>query len=309
MVELPPLRALQVFAAVGRFGSMTKAAQELKVSPGAISQQIKILEEAMGLSLVTRKGNGLVLTEVGIAYHQAVAKIFADFHKASDDIIQSHRSSALVISSLPLFASRWLSANMFNWQKAHPNVCFHLEGTAVEPVVEEKPFDFRITYADKMHLYDSFVPLFTDGLIPVCSPQLAASQPLEQPSDLFAHRLLTIDWRPYLSPAPTWQDWFRLVGLDGSEIRDFFMLSLSSLAIEAAVEGRGIALAQKAMVTEELRTGRLIAPFEPVLKLPLPYVLAWNKTVFDKTGASEFHRWIVGLARKQEKNALAWWSA
>ncbi|MFU0504207.1 LysR substrate-binding domain-containing protein [Pseudaminobacter sp. NGMCC 1.201702] len=305
MVELPPLRALQVFEAVGRFGSMTKAAQELKVSPGAISQQIKILEEAMGLHLVARKGNGLALTEVGLAYHQAVAKAFADFHKASSDIVEFHRSSALIISALPLIASRWLSPNMFTWQKTHPNVCFHLEGTAIEPVLDGKPFDFRITYADKAHLFESFVPLFNDGLVPVCSPELAASQPLEKPADLLAHRLLTIDWRPFLSPAPTWQDWFRLVGLDGSEIRDFFMLSLSSLAIEAAIEGRGIALAQKAMVAEELRTGRLIAPFEQVLMLPSPYILAWNRTVFDKTGASEFHRWIVGLARKQERNTLA----
>lgn len=305
MDELPPLRALQVFAAVGRLGSMTKAAQELKVSPGAISQQIKSLEEAMGLHLVARKGNGLILTAVGESYHQVVAKIFADFQKASEEVLKSHRSSALIISSLPLFASRWLSANMFNWQKAHPNVCFHLEGTAVEPSVEEKPFDFRITYGDKVHLYDSFTALFTDGLIPVCSPHLAAAQPLQQPEDLLSHRLLTIDWRPYISPAPTWQDWFRLVGLDGCEIRDSFMLSLSSLAIEAAIEGRGIALAQKAMVTEELRTGRLVAPFDSVLQLPLPYVLAWNKQVFDKTGASEFHRWVVGLARKQERNALA----
>ncbi|MBA3448561.1 MAG: LysR family transcriptional regulator [Pseudaminobacter sp.] len=305
MVDLPPLRALQVFEAVGRFGSMTRAAQELKVSPGAISQQIKILETVLGLHLVVRKGNGLALTDVGHTYHLAVAKAFADFHKASGDIIEIHRSGALIISSLPLFASRWLSANMFTWQKSHPSVNFRLEGTAVEPVVENKPFDFRITYADKAHLFDSFVPLFTDGLIPVCSPGLAASGlPLKDPADLLAHRLLTIDWRPFLSPAPTWQDWFRLVGLEGSGVRDFFMLSLSSLAIEAAIEGRGIALAQQAMVAEELRTGRLIAPFKQVLKLPSSYILGWNKPVFDKTGASAFHRWIVGLARKQERNAL-----
>lgn len=259
----------------------------------------------MDLHLVARKGNGLALTEIGLAYHQAIANVFAGFHKASSDILESRRSSALIISSLPLFASRWLSANMFTWQMSHPNVRFQLEGTAIEPITDQKPFDFRITYADNAHLFESFVPLFTDGLIPVCSPALATSGlPINTPRDLFAHRLLTIDWRPFLSPSPTWQDWFRLFGLDGGEVRDSFMLSLSSLAIEAAIEGRGIALAQKAMVTEELKTGRLIAPFDQVLILPSSYILAWNRQVFDKTGASEFHRWIVGLARKQKRNSL-----
>lgn len=300
MADLPSLRALQVFETVGRFGSMTKAAQELRVSPGAVSQQIKILEDALGMHLVTRKGNGLALTEVGAAYHEAIAKAFADLHRAHTEIIDIHQSDALVISALPLFASRWLAGKMFTWQKSHPKIRFHLEGTAIEPVLADKGFDFRITYADKAHLFDSFVPLFTDGLCPVCSPSLIETgPPLEKPSDLFAHRLLTIDWGPFLSPPPTWRDWFRLVDLDGSDIPDFFVLSLSSLAIEAAIEGRGIALAQRAMVSEELRSGRLMTPFPEVLMLPSPYILAWKKPVFRKNGASEFHRWIVGLARKE----------
>ncbi|WP_162230636.1 LysR substrate-binding domain-containing protein [Nitratireductor soli] len=306
MADLPPLRALQVFEAVGRLGSVTRAAQELHVSPGAVSQQIKSLENTLETRLVERKGSGIVLTKVGTAFHKAVEKSFADLLKARVEIIDKHKSGALIISALPLFASRWLSSRMFAWQTSHPQINLHLEGSVTEPATAERPFDFRITYADKAHLFDSFVPLFTDGLCPVCSPALIENgPPLNTPADLLSYRLLTIDWSPFLSPPPSWEDWFHLVNVDGTHIPHFFVMSLSSLAIEAAIEGRGIVLAQRAMVEDELRSGRLIAPFPDVLKLPSPYILGWKKSVFGKAGAGAFHRWLVGLARKEDVAAPA----
>ncbi|WP_324751432.1 LysR family transcriptional regulator [Roseovarius sp. Pro17] len=304
MMKLPSMRALQAFDAVGRLLNMTKAAHELNVSPSAISQQIKILENAIGMRLLVRKSSGLVLTEVGSAYHQAISTIFADLNKTSSEIVDHYRSNALVVSSLPLLASRWLSTNMFTWQEAHPDISLHLVGAVTEPTADNrKKFDFRITYGEKAHLFDHSVPLFTDSLTPVYSPKLGISGPDPQPGDLLKHRLLTIDWQRFLSPAPTWQDWFSLFGIDGREIDEFFTFSLSSLAIEAAMEGRGVALIQKALVVEEIKAGYLIAPFDQALALPSPYILAWNDAVFDKDGASEFHRWLVGLARQQPSAA------
>ena len=306
MAILPPLRALQVFEAVGRLGSVTRAAQELHVSPGAVSQQIKTLETTLETRLVERKGSGIVLTKVGAAFHKSVAKAFGDLLNARIEIIDKPKSEALIISALPLFASRWLSPRMFAWQTSHPHVKLHLEGSVTEPASADRSFDFRITYADKAHLFDSSVPLFTDSLCPVCSPGLIdKKQPLNNPADLLSYRLLTIDWSPFLSQPPSWEDWFHLVNVDGTHIPHFFVMSLSSLALEAAIQGHGIVLAQRAMVEDELASGRLVAPFPEMLRLPSPYILGWRKSVFRKAGAGEFHRWLVGLARKQEGAAPA----
>jgi LysR family glycine cleavage system transcriptional activator len=300
MAGLPPLRALHVFEVVGRRGSMTKAADELDVSPGAVSQQIKILEDALGMKLITRKVSGLTLTELGRSYHAGISKAFQDLQKAHDDILLLHRSKGFEISALPLLASRWLAPRVFEWQRRHPEVRIQLESTTVEPSPGAGSLDFRITYQEKSSAFDSFAPLFTDSLIPVCSPGLIASgPPLRTPADLMAYRLLTTDWKPLLASAPDWREWFRHAGVECGDILDMIVFSLSSLAIEAAIDGRGVTLAQRALIDEDLKLGRLVTPFPQMLLLPSPYVLAWNNEVFDKRGAREFHRWILGVARQQ----------
>lgn len=300
MTELPPLRALRVFETVGRLGSMTKAAQELRVSTGAVSQQIKILEDFLKLPLISRSANGITFTEAGSEYHKAISRSFIDLARAQREIIDSRHSPALIISALPLFASRWLSKKMFTWQRTHPQIKFQLESNSLEPSRSNATFDFRITYAEKGYLFENYLVLFTDSLIPVCSPKLLKNDPpLNIPADLLSYRLLTIDWRPFLSPPPTWKDWFRIAGVDEGEVPDFFIMSLSALAIEAAIDGRGVALAQRSMVQDDLKNGRLVAPFSEVLRLPSPYILGWNAPSFSKEGARDFHRWIAAEARKE----------
>jgi LysR family glycine cleavage system transcriptional activator len=182
----------------------------------------------------------------------------------------------------------------------HPDITMHLEGAISEPQPGAGHVDFRISYHNKIRHFENSVALYTDSLIPVCSPHLAQSgPPLKRPADLLAYRLLTIDWTPILDPPPTWQDWFTLAGVAVKGCNDPFIFSLSSLAIEAALDGRGVALAQHSMIVDDLRAGRLVAPFPYRLKLASPYYFAWQQSVFDKRGARDFHRWLIGLARQQ----------
>ncbi|MEZ0168533.1 LysR substrate-binding domain-containing protein [Microvirga sp. TS319] len=301
MAELPPLRALQAFEAVGRCGNMTKASRELNVSPGAVSQQIRLLEEKLGLQLVVRSTTSLALTDIGKRYYRTITKGFEEFRRAQAEIERARWSSGLVISALPSLASKWLATLIFEWQHSFPDLSVHLEGTHLEPRLEEDCTDFRITYGDRVRNYDSSVMLFTDSVIPVCSPKLLESgPPLKTPADLLAYPLLSIDWQPQFPSPPTWQDWLKQLGVGCNGLRHSFVFSLSSVAIEAAVEGRGFTLGQCAMIAEDLRAGRLAAPFPQKLRLSSPYFLAWNGPVFNKNGAREFHRWIVGRARRQE---------
>jgi LysR family glycine cleavage system transcriptional activator len=300
--DLPPFRALLVFEVVGRCLSMKRASEELAVSPGAVSQQIKILEDALGFQLIYRNATGARLTEFGQTYHNAISVALGGLRQAHAEALAAQPSNSLLISALPLFASRWLAPKMFEWQQLHPDISLHLEGAITEPPSGPGHADFRISYNDKISHLENSVALYNDSLIPVCSPALLRSgPPLENPVDLLAHRLLTIDWKPLLEQPPTWQDWFSGVGVACGEIRDAFVFSLSSLAIEAAVDGRGIALVQHSLIAEDVKAGRLLTPFKHRLKLPSPYVLAWSRSVFDKPGARDFHRWIVGLARAQDR--------
>ncbi|WJR80384.1 LysR substrate-binding domain-containing protein [Bradyrhizobium sp. NP1] len=302
MNDLPPFRALLVFDVVGRCSSMKRAADELGVSPGAVSQQIKILEEALGLQLVARNTAGLRLTEFGERYHRETSRILADLRRTHRELAATRASSGLIVSGLPLLTSKWLAPRMLEWQALHPDISLHLEGSIIEPSLESGQVDFRISYRDRIRHFESGVPLYTDSLVPVCSPDLLRNgSPLESPGDLALYRLLTIDWKPLLSPSPSWKDWFASAGVTPSAaLRDTFVFSLSSLAIEAAIDGRGVALAQSSLVSEDIRAGRLVVPFSHRLMLPSPYFLAWRAGVFDKHGARDFQRWLIGLARSQD---------
>lgn len=296
MADLPPLRALQVFEAVGRCGGMGKAALELGVSPGAISQQIKHLEDVLGLQLIVRQPGGIALTPLGASYHYEVSACIQGFRKAHRAVIAQARGKGVVISALPLIAARWLSPSIFDFQQRHPDMTIHIDGNLVEP--DPDSFDFRITYADRVRPIDRVATLFTDSLVPVCSPKLLSTRPTRSPEDLMGFRLLGIDWSPFFSPPPGWQSWFRHAGVASGAIADTLVFSHSSLAIEAAIDGHGVALVQFALITEDLRSGRLVRPFEQTLELPAPYVLAWNSAAFAKNGAREIHRWITGLASR-----------
>ena len=303
MNDLPPFRALLVFEVVARCSSMKQAADELGVSAGAVSQQIKILEDALGLQLISRNTSGLKLTEFGEKYYHETSRVLTDLRRVHRDLVAARRSSELVVSGLPLLTSKWLAPKMFDWQQLHPDINLHLEGALIEPSLQSGQVDFRISYRDRIRNCENGIPLYTDSLIPVCSPELIKSGPrLDCPADLASYKLLTIDWKPLLSPPPGWIDWFNCAGVTlCNTLRDTFVFSLSSLAIEAAIEGRGVALAQYSMIQEDLRSGRLVAPFSNRLPLPSPYFLAWRAEVFDKRGARDFHRWLLVLARRQEQ--------
>jgi LysR family transcriptional regulator, glycine cleavage system transcriptional activator len=296
MTDLPPLRALQVFEAVGRCGGMAKAAQELGVSPGAVSQQVKSLECALGLQLIVRKPGGIALTALGASYHHDVSACIQGFRKAHRAVIADARGKGIVISALPLIAARWLSPAIFDFQQRHPGATIHIEGSLVEP--DPDSFDFRVTYGDRVRTLDRVATLFTDRLVPVCSPKLLSTRRVRAPEDLMGFRLLGIDWHPFFSPPPGWQSWFRYAGVASGAIADTLVFSHSSLAIEAAIDGHGVALVQSALIAEDLRSGRLVRPFEQALELPTPYVLAWNSAAFAKNGARDIHRWIMRLASR-----------
>ncbi|WP_248309511.1 LysR family transcriptional regulator [Bosea sp. Tri-44] len=296
-----PLKAMQAFEHVARHGSVTKAALELGVSPGAVSQQIRKLEEHLGLHLLERSGKGVELTSWGRMYQKGLAAAFDDLRQTHAALDHARASGGLVVSCLASVASRWIGPKLFDWHALHPAAKVRLIGAEAEPVLHHDPFDFRISYGEKSKGFAHFTELFTDWVVPACAPSLIAGHDVSTADDVLRHPLIGIEWEQQHRPAPTWREWAASVGGNLRRVETELAFSLSSSALDAAVNGHGFALAQMAMIAEDLAAGRLVIPFDHRLQLSDPYFLAWDRAALDKPFGTEFRAWVVALSKSQAK--------
>jgi LysR family glycine cleavage system transcriptional activator len=304
--KLPPLRAIQAFEAFGRHGSVTAAAEELGVSVGAISQQIRKAEERLGLRLLERRGRTVALSSWGRMYHAEISRGFDQIRQAQDMLARRRLESGFTISCLPSLAIKWIAPQLFDWQADHPGAAVRLEGTEFEPRFGKDQVDFRISYGAEIRAFDHYVELFTDWVVPACSPALLARHRLRRPADILNLPLLGIEWdRAHGSP-PSWSEWAASIGEQYSKTSGELTLSLSSAAIDAAVNGRGFVLAQLAMSADEIASGRLVVPFNHRLRLSHAYFLAWDRAALEKPYGPELRTWIAAISRRQEALAASW---
>lgn len=301
MSEQISLRNLQAFEAIGRCGGVTAAARDLGVSPGAISQHVHLIEENLGVKLIERRGRTVELTSWGKLYYEEIAKGFSQIRGAQDVIDRARNADAIVLSALPSVASRWIGQRIFDWHEQHPDSNIKVVGTGNEPRLGRDVADFRITYGESIADHEHFVELFTDWAVPVCSPKLLAGQTLERPEDLFSLPLLFISWDQRYKPQPRWADWASLISAPFTRTDSGLSFTLSSGAIDAAVAGRGIVLAQVSMITDELATKSLVIPFDIRLKLTESYWLAWDRAALQKPHAAAFKTWLIAISREQAR--------
>ena len=303
---LPPLKALHAFEAVARLGSVSDAAAELFVTPGAISQQIKKLESCLGIRLVERNGRGVELTSWGTAYHLDIAGPFAALRQAQATLHRKRAGSGLVVSCLATVASRWLGPQLFDWQVLNPASKIRLVGAESEPRLFEDGVDFRLSYGSKSQSFDHYAPLFTDCVVPACAPGLIAGKAVTAPDDIFSYPLIGIEWDGSHKPPPSWDEWARCVGVSVGSVSTELAFSLSSTALDAAVNGRGFVLAQIAMIREDLASGRLVVPIDRRLQLGESYFLAWDRAALEKPFGAQFRDWVLARSRTQQLHSAAY---
>ncbi len=299
MTKLPPLKALQAFDAFGRLGNVTDAAAELGVTPGAISQQLRKAEEALNLRLLERRGNSVQLTSWGRIYHGEIRPAFEQLRSAQDKLSRLRNTGGIVISCLPSLAGKWLAPRLADWQMSHRDANVRLLGKGSEPQLGEDSIDFRISYGDRIRKYDHYVELFTDWVVPACSPAFLEAHPVANPFDILALPLLGIEWDRDHKAAPTWSDWAERIGAEPRMTHGVMTFSLSSSAIDAAINGRGFVLAQLAMVADDLEAGRLVVPFDLRLKLSQAYFLAWDRAALSKPFGPDLRAWIISISKSQ----------
>lgn len=299
MTKQPPLKALQAFEALGRLGSVTAAASELNVTPGAISQQLRKAEEFLAIRLFERHGRSISLTSWGKIYHEEIMLGFDKLRNAHEKVLRLKTQSELALSCLPSLANKWIGPKLFDWQLAHPGAQVRVLGTEAEPRLGEEPIDFRISYGNQIKQFDHYVELFTDWVVPACSPAYLKRKGITQAKEVLDCSLLSIEWVHHNNTAPNWTDWARSIGVDYLKPSSVMSFSLSSSAIDAAINERGFVLAQLAMIHDDLKSGRLVVPFDNRLRLFQAYFLAWDRAALSKPFGPELRAWIVSISKKQ----------
>jgi DNA-binding transcriptional LysR family regulator len=249
-----PLRAIAVFHTAARAGSVSRAAQELGVTPSAVSQQIAALEVHLGTSLMVKTGRRVVLTEAGERYFEMIAEHIDRVSEATRSVRGHLSSKSLVVRATPSLSTKWLLPRLNRFLDANPDLDVRLDAT-------NEPTDFSREGVDVevRHGEGNWPGLFVEGVaeerfLPVCAPTLCAAATLE-PSDLPSRRLVHS-----VKSQMQWEHWFAAAGVTAAPTWRRVLFDRSHMAVDAAVNGIGIALESDLMMWRELRNGVLVCP-------------------------------------------------
>lgn len=300
MARLPQLRAMESFEAVARLGSVSAAAGELGVSPGAVSQQVRRLEAYLGVTLLERRGRHLELTRWGRLYHAEIEGAFAQLLAAERPLRAALGGAPLVVSGLPTVAAKWLGRALYDWAREMPDVPVRLVSEEADAVGSGEAWDFRMDFGPPP-ADGPGAELFTDVAVPACAPSLLDGRSITTPDDLLALPRLRIGWSARYDRfvPPNWEAWAERHGLALPPGAPAMSFALTASAIDAAVAGQGVVLGQRAMMQEELLTGRLVVPLDLPLPLSEPYALRWSRAALEKPGGAGLRDWLLARGRQE----------
>ena len=303
--RLPPLNALRAFEAAARHLNFSRAADELSVTPGAVSQQIQNLEDYVGAALFKRTPKGLLLTDAAQTALPALREAFDRLAEAASLLTAAVDGRRLTLTAPPSFAAKWLVPRLGAFEQAHPQVDVWLSA-AIELVdLAAGEVDVAIRYGAGRYPGLEVHRLFAETVIPVASPEHLAAQPLLTPGDLANHVLLH-DGSPDLDDScPDWTMWLAARGLKGVDSMRGPRFNQSSLVIEAAVNGRGVALAKRTLAAADLEAGRLVAPLQIATAVDFAYYLVHPKAKGRLPQVKAFISWIAAQAQAHEDALLA----
>lgn len=284
--SFPPLNPLRTFEVAARLGSLTLAAEELNVSQVAVSRQVKVLEEYLGVTLFKRLHRGIEMTDEGRQLQEGITRAFQDIANASRRVSRRGRRDILAIQSYTTFSQRWLIPRLTHFHDAFPRIEVRLSSSIVPVDFETQNLDaaIRAGKGDWPELHSE--KLVDIELIPICSPEYQRQNQLKHPDDLSRVRLLHSMARP-----TDWAAWIKRVGADVNP-EPGIRFESSALAYEAASLDSGVALAVKVFVKRQLQSGSLIAPFEQTCYSGEGYFLTWPQKVSPSQPLIKFLDWI-----------------
>ncbi len=254
--RLPPLRALLAFEAASRHPTFAQAAEELGVTPSAISHQLQQLEDFLGVRLFRRHAGRALLTDAGQLYATEIKHAFSLVADATSRVAPQSQGGHLVIASSPSFAAKWLQPRLPDFLRANPDVKVRISTLSSQDQLDKDRCDIAIVYGYRPVARSHFAPLLTERLRPLCSPSLAASLDLQTPGDLARATII------HSANALSWSEYLRRIGCGDVRPDHELWIDRSTIAIDAAVAGLGVILESELLTEQELRDGRLVVPFE-----------------------------------------------
>lgn len=297
--RLPPLNALKAFEAAARYESFTRAAEELCVTQGAVSHQVKALELELGVKLFNRERQRLVITGAGRDYLAVVREALDTIAAGTERLMQRQSSGVLTVSTSPDFAAKWLVHRLGRFAEAHPEVDLRISATLHHVDFAREDVDLAVRHGDGNWPGHEAIRLSPEQLFAVCSPKLLAGrQRLAKPADVLKFPLLHLDDRK------TWSKWIENAGVANAEASQGPVLNRASMVIDAAVDGQGIALARTTLSAWDLINGRLVRPFPDALRLSRTYWIVCPKATSTLPKIELFRKWLLGEAAQDNRQLL-----
>lgn len=298
--RLPPLNALRAFEAAARHLNFSRAADELSVTPGAVSQQIQNLEDYVGAALFKRTPKGLLLTDAAQTALPALREAFDRLAEAASLLTAAVDGRRLTITAAPSFAAKWLVPRLGAFEQKHPQVDVWLSAGLELVDLTAGEVDLAIRYGAGRYPGLEVTRLLGESVIPVISPALLAETPLAGPDDLKNHVLLHDGSPDPDDSCPDWPMWLAARGLKNIDGMRGPRFNQSSLVIEAAVNGRGVALAKRTIAQADLEAGRLVAPLQIATAVDFAYYLVHPKAKGRLPQVKAFISWIEAEAQAHE---------
>ncbi len=296
--RLPPLNALRAFEAAARHLSLTRAAEELHVTPAAVSHQVKGLEGYLGVKLFRRANRSLLLTDAGQACLPGLHEGFDRLAQAMEAVRARDESGPFTVTVPPSFGAKWLVTRLDRFSHKHPGYDVRLDASMRLVDLMREGVDIAVRYGAGRYKGMRVDCLMDEVVIPVCSPRLLqGNNPLREPEDLCRHTLLH-HIAPYQYDSyPDWRMWLQAAGVGACDLGRGPTFSIASMAVQAAIEGQGVALVGDVLVADDIAAGRLVRPFELSFPVHFAYYIVSPLATAERPRVVAFREWLLEEAQ------------
>lgn len=297
--RLPNLAALRAFEAAARHENFSRAAEEIHVTHGAISHQVRALEEELGVPLFVRHGKRIAITPEGERFAATLRKALMEIASAAAALQADARQTRLTVTSLPAFAARWLSPRLGKFIERYPDLEVMLQSSNHLTDFVRESVDIGIRFGRGNYPGLAVEKIMEDYYYPVASPRFNGGKLPRTVQQLAKFPLLRCEEEP-------WGPWFHAAGVDMPEPTGGLVFQDSSMMVRAAVDGQGIALARHAIAASDVASGDLVRLFEATAPCPHSYFLVCPPESLRKPQVQAFRDWLLAEIAKQAEESPGW---
>lgn len=301
-MRLPPLNSLRAFESAARHLSFTQAATELNVTPAAISQQIKLLEQVLDVALFVRRNRQIELSEEGQLLLPHMTSAFEIMLKAIEALKTHQKDHPLTISAPPTFVAKWLIPRLDDFNQQHPAIGVRIDASMRLVDLEHEAIDIGIRFSTYPDPKLESTHLISLEVIPVCSPGFMQRQTkLDSPQDLEHTSLLHYDNKTDEPTWPDWNMWLTTMGYPDVKPSAGIYFAQPEMLIQAAIDGQGIALVATIFAEKDIQAGRLIQPFSVPMPINFSYYLVTTPRNAELARVLAFKNWMLQQIDKSNR--------